>query len=79
MFFWSVSNVSRLPGPRFVFVTCILFAFASFSGLFINRAVAPARVAIAVIPVLIMLNLEILSGSWCVLRREFEGCWGLLG
>jgi len=42
----------------FVFVTCILFAFASFSGLFINRAVAPARVAIAVIPVLIMLNLE---------------------
>ena len=51
------------PGPRFVFVTCILFAFASFSGLFINRAVAPARVAIAVIPVLIMLNLEILSGS----------------
>ena len=44
-------------------MTCILFAFASFSGLFINRSVAPARVAIAVIPVLIMLNLEILSGS----------------
>ena len=46
---------------RFVFVTCILFAFISFSGLFINRTVAPARVAIAVIPVLIMLNLEHLS------------------
>eukprot|EP00913_Durusdinium_trenchii_P009440 g8873.t1 len=42
----------------FVFVTCILFTFVSWSGLFINRAVAPARVTIAVIPVLIMLNLE---------------------
>jgi len=53
-------TLSRLADSymTFVFVTCILFAFVSFSGLFINRAVAPARVAIAVIPVLIMLNLE---------------------
>ncbi|CAJ1358537.1 unnamed protein product [Effrenium voratum] len=42
----------------FVFGTCMLFALVAWSGLFINRAIAPARVTIAVIPVLIMLNLE---------------------
>ncbi|CAK8985150.1 unnamed protein product [Durusdinium trenchii] len=53
-------HLHRMPDSfmMFVFVTCILFTFVSWSGLFINRAVAPARVTIAVIPVLIMLNLE---------------------
>ncbi|CAK9064694.1 unnamed protein product [Durusdinium trenchii] len=53
-------ELQRMPDSfmMFVFVTCILFTFVSWSGLFINRTVAPARVAIAVIPVLIMLNLE---------------------
>lgn len=53
-------------------MTCILFAFVSFSGLFINRAVAPARVAIAVIPVLIMLNLEHLSRRRAEQTGDFE-------
>eukprot|EP00913_Durusdinium_trenchii_P021748 g20434.t1 len=55
-------ELQRMPDSfmMFVFVTCILFTFVSWSGLFINRTVAPARVAIAVIPVLIMLNLETL-------------------
>ena len=42
-------------------MTCILFTVVSWSGLFINRNLAPARVAIGVIPVLIMLNLETLG------------------
>lgn len=53
-------SLQRMPDSflMFVFVTCICFALVAWSGLFINRNVAPARVAIAVIPVLIMLNLE---------------------
>ena len=53
-------SLARMPDSflMFVFVTCICFALVAWSGLFINRNVAPARVAIAVIPVLIMLNLE---------------------
>ena len=49
---WWFPGVSRMPDSfmMFVFVTCILFTFVSWSGLFINRAVAPARVTIAVIP-----------------------------
>lgn len=42
----------------FVVVTGVLFILVTYSGLFIDRKVAPARVAMAVIPVLIMLNLE---------------------
>ena len=42
----------------FVFFTCLSFALVSWVGLFINPTAAPARVAIGVIPVLIMLNLE---------------------
>ena len=39
-------------------VTGVCFTLVTFSGLFISRTLAPARVAMAVIPVLIMLNLE---------------------
>ena len=42
----------------FIFSTCILFSLVAWAGLFINRTIAPARVTIAVIPVLIMLNLQ---------------------
>ena len=42
----------------FVVVTGVCFTLVTFSGLFISRKLAPARVAMAVIPVLIMLNLE---------------------
>lgn len=42
----------------FVVVTGICFTLVTYSGLFISRKLAPARVAMAVIPVLIMLNLE---------------------
>ena len=41
---------------------------------FINRAIAPARVTIAVIPVLIMLNLETNA-----LGQEFSRGGGVLG
>jgi len=53
-------HLQRRPSSymMFVFGTCVLFCLVSWSGLFINRTVAPARVAIAVIPVLIILNLE---------------------
>ena len=42
----------------FVVITGVCFTLVTFSGLFISRKLAPARVAMAVIPVLIMLNLE---------------------
>ncbi|CAJ1358539.1 unnamed protein product [Effrenium voratum] len=57
---WVYLELSRTPSSFMIFVFCtsVLFAAVSWAGLFINRAVAPARVTIAVIPVLIMLNLS---------------------
>eukprot|EP00931_Biecheleriopsis_adriatica_P091669 TRINITY_DN65555_c0_g1_i1.p1 TRINITY_DN65555_c0_g1~~TRINITY_DN65555_c0_g1_i1.p1 ORF type:complete len:566 (+),score=87.91 TRINITY_DN65555_c0_g1_i1:34-1698(+) len=53
-------SLHRRPSSfmRGVFLVAILFALISWSGLFIDRRVAPARVAISVIPVLIMINLS---------------------
>eukprot|EP00930_Biecheleria_cincta_P098566 TRINITY_DN90218_c0_g1_i1.p1 TRINITY_DN90218_c0_g1~~TRINITY_DN90218_c0_g1_i1.p1 ORF type:complete len:511 (-),score=80.42 TRINITY_DN90218_c0_g1_i1:84-1616(-) len=52
-------SIKRRPDAHMksIFLTCILFALVSWSGTFIKRDAPPARVAISVIPVLIMLNL----------------------
>ncbi|CAE7671473.1 Glutamate-gated chloride channel [Symbiodinium microadriaticum] len=57
---WVYLSLERRPNALivFVFFTCLAFALVSWVGLFINPTAAPARVAIGVIPVLIMLNLE---------------------
>eukprot|EP00929_Paragymnodinium_shiwhaense_P064213 TRINITY_DN32146_c0_g2_i1.p1 TRINITY_DN32146_c0_g2~~TRINITY_DN32146_c0_g2_i1.p1 ORF type:complete len:543 (-),score=125.34 TRINITY_DN32146_c0_g2_i1:73-1701(-) len=60
---WSTLHldltIGRKPMPqmRWTVGTCVLFFFVSWSGMFISRKVAPARVAMSVIPLLIMLNL----------------------
>lgn len=59
-YIWVYFNLNRRPNSFLMFVvgTAILFVLVAWAGLFIDRKVAPARVTIAVIPVLIMLNLE---------------------
>ncbi|EGB09277.1 hypothetical protein AURANDRAFT_25267, partial [Aureococcus anophagefferens] len=41
-----------------VMIPCVLFLFIQYAGFFVDRHVAPARVAISVVPVLIMLTLS---------------------
>eukprot|EP00929_Paragymnodinium_shiwhaense_P050307 TRINITY_DN25330_c0_g1_i1.p1 TRINITY_DN25330_c0_g1~~TRINITY_DN25330_c0_g1_i1.p1 ORF type:complete len:586 (+),score=82.07 TRINITY_DN25330_c0_g1_i1:70-1827(+) len=57
---WLSLTVSRREAPhlRSTVATIILFILVSWSGMFISRKAAPARVTMAVIPLLIMLNLQ---------------------
>eukprot|EP00929_Paragymnodinium_shiwhaense_P046394 TRINITY_DN23613_c0_g1_i6.p1 TRINITY_DN23613_c0_g1~~TRINITY_DN23613_c0_g1_i6.p1 ORF type:complete len:504 (-),score=53.20 TRINITY_DN23613_c0_g1_i6:393-1904(-) len=67
---WSSVNFdltfARRPQPqvRRTVGTCMIFFFVSWCGMYINRKAAPARVAMSVIPLLIMLNLtnNVMSG-----------------
>ncbi|KAK7241290.1 hypothetical protein SO694_00050124 [Aureococcus anophagefferens] len=45
-----------------VMIPCVLFLFIQYAGFFVDRHVAPARVAISVVPVLVLIMLTLSSG-----------------